>query len=61
MPKLSLGEHELKILFSVNGQQFYNTGKRILYDAPEPHLKFEDILKLEEADAKNKGKNVKKK
>lgn len=61
MPKLSPGEHELKILFSVNGQQFYDTGKKLLFDAPEPHLKFEDIIKLEEADAKNKGKNVKKK
>lgn len=61
MPKLSPGEHELKVLYSVNGQQFYNTGKKILFDAPEPHLKFEDIMKLEELDAKNKGKNIKKK
>jgi len=61
MPKLAQGEHVLKILFSVNGQQFYNSGKTMLFDAPEPHLKLEDILKLEELDAKNKGKNVKKK
>ena len=33
----------------------------MLFDAPEPHLKFEDILKLEETDLKGKGKNPPKK
>ncbi len=61
MPKLTPGEHELKILFSVNEQQFYDTGKKLLFEATDPHLKFEDIVKLEEADSKNKGKVVKKK
>lgn len=61
MNKIPIGEHELKIFFSVNGQQFYNTNKKMLFDAPEPHLKFEDILKLEETDLKGKGKNPPKK
>lgn len=61
MPQLPVGENELKILFSVNGQQFYDTGKKMLLDNPEPHMKFDDILKLEEADAKGKGKAPKKK
>ena len=54
MFKLSAGEHELKILFSLNGQQFNNTDKKILFDAPEQPCSFEQILKLEEHDSKNK-------
>ena len=30
MPKLPPGEHELKIFFSVNSQQFIDTGMKIL-------------------------------
>lgn len=60
MFKLPTGEHELKILFSLNGQQFHNTGKKILFDAPEQPCSFEQILKLEIEDIKNKGKAKKK-
>ena len=60
MFKLLPGEHELKIFFSLNGQQFHNTGKKILFDAPEQPCSFEQILKLEENDSKNKGKPKKK-
>lgn len=60
MFKLSVGEHELKILFSLNGQQFHNTGKKLLFEAPEQPCSFEQILKLEEMDSKNKGKIKKK-
>ena len=59
MPKLPPGEHELKIFFSVNSQQFIDTGKKILVNNPEPGYTFQDILKLEESDIKNKGKKKK--
>jgi hypothetical protein len=60
MFKLSPGEHELKILFSLNGQQFHNTGKKLLFDAPEQPCSFDQILKLEDHDFKNKGRPKKK-
>lgn len=65
MNKLSVGQYELKVMLSVNSQQYYNTGKKILFSSPEYGLKFEDIVKLDELDAKGGkkvpvGKNIKK-
>jgi hypothetical protein len=64
MSKLPLGINELKIMFTLNSQQYVQTGKKLLYIATDHHLKFEDIVKLDEVDFKNKGKimmtNVKK-
>jgi hypothetical protein len=56
MFKLPPGEHELKILFSVNSQQYIDTGKKIIVNNPEAGYTFADILKLEETDLKNKKK-----
>jgi hypothetical protein len=56
MFKLPPGEHELKILFSVNSKQYVDTGKKIIVNNPEPGYTFADILKLEDADLKNKKK-----
>jgi hypothetical protein len=55
---LSAGQYEVKILFSLNSQQWVPTGKRILYTCPEFGLKFEDIVKLDEMESKGGKKNV---
>jgi hypothetical protein len=57
MPKLPPGQVELKILFSVNSQQFIDSGKKILFNNPEPGLSYDDLMKLEEADKKIKPKS----
>lgn len=54
MAKLPPGQHELQVMFSLNGQQWLNTSKRINFISPEFGLSFEDIIKLEEADKKKK-------
>ena len=54
VPKLPAGEYELGIFLSLNGQQFVDTGKKILYIAPEFGMSFEDIVKADEADKKKK-------
>jgi hypothetical protein len=59
MNKLPPGQYELKVLFSVNSQQFIDTGKKILFNNPEPGLSYDDIIKLEEADKKIKPKGKK--
>jgi hypothetical protein len=55
MPKLAVGQYELKVMFSCNGQQYYNTNQKILFNAPEFGLKFEDIIKLDDLDKGKKG------
>jgi hypothetical protein len=59
MNKLPVGPIELKVLFSVNSQQYIDTGKKILFNNPEPGLSYDDIIKLEEADKKMKPKSKK--
>lgn len=56
MPKLPVGIHELKVLFTFNSQQYINTGKKIQFNSPPYGTKFDEIVKLDEADFKNKGK-----
>lgn len=57
--KLPAGVHELKIMFSINSQQWVNTGKKIMFNSPEYGLKYEDIIKLDEMEAKGGKKNFK--
>ena len=54
IPKLSPGQHELQIMFSLNGQQWVNTEKKINFMCPEYGTSFEDIIKGDEADKKKK-------
>ena len=54
MPKLPVGEQELQILFSVNGQQWIETEKKILFNCPEPGTSFEDIVNADAGDKKKK-------
>ena len=54
VPQLPAGEYELEIFLSLNGQQFVDTGKKILYTAPEFGMSFDDIVKADEADKKKK-------
>lgn len=54
MPKLPQGQHELQVMFSLNGQQWLNTGKKINFISPEFGLSFEEIIKLDETDKKKK-------
>ena len=58
MQKLPPGQHELLIKFSLNGQQYYNTNKKILFIAPEYGLHFDEIIKLDELDSKGYKKGV---
>ncbi len=58
MPKLPAGPHELLIKFSLNGQQYYNTNKKILFIAPESGLHFDEIIKLDELDSKHGKKGI---
>lgn len=57
IPKLSVGQYELKVMVSVNSQQFFPANKVILFNSPEYGLKFEDIIKLDELEAKGGKKN----
>ena len=52
--KLPPGQHELQIMFSLNDQQWINTGLKINYIQPEFGTSFEDIIKGDEADKKKK-------
>ena len=54
IPKLPPGQHELQIMFSLNDQQWINTGLKINYIQPEFGTSFEDIIKGDEADKKKK-------
>ena len=56
LPDLSPGEYEVNISISINGIQWTNTDQKILYMAPEEGLSFEDIIKLDSANDKNKKK-----
>jgi len=58
MQKLPPGPHELLIKFSLNGQQYYNTNKKILFIAPESGLSFDEIIKLDELDSKHGKKGL---
>lgn len=54
MPKLTPGEHELQILFTLNGQQWIDTEKKINFMQPEFGQSFEEIIKADETDKKKK-------
>ena len=54
MPKLSPGQHELQIMFSLNDQQWINTDQKINFIQPEFGQTFEEIIKGDEADKKKK-------
>lgn len=45
-------------MVSVNSQQFFSANKVILFNSPEYGLKFEDIVKLDELEAKGGKKGV---
>jgi hypothetical protein len=56
LPDLTAGEYEVNISISINGIQWTNIEPKILYMAPEEGLSFEDIIKLDAANDKNKKK-----
>ena len=56
LPDLNPGEYEVNIGISINGIQWTNIEQKILYMAPEEGLSFEDIIKLDSANDKNKKK-----
>ena len=58
MHKLPPGQNELMIKFSLNVQQYYPTNKKILFNSPEYGLHFDDIIKLDEIEAKGGKKLV---
>ena len=56
LPDLNAGEYEVNISISINGIQWTNIEPKILYMAPEEGLSFDDIIKLDAANDKNKKK-----
>ena len=56
LPDLTAGEYEVNISISINGIQWTNIEQKILYMAPEEGLSFDDIIKLDAANDKNKKK-----
>ena len=56
LPDLTAGEYEVNISISINGIQWTNIEPKILYMAPEEGLSFDDIIKLDAANDKNKKK-----
>ena len=56
LPDLTAGEYEVSMGISINGIQWTNVEQKILYMAPEEGLSFEDIIKLDSANDKNKKK-----
>ena len=56
LPDLNAGEYEVNMSISINGIQWTNVEQKILYLAPEDGLSFDDIIKLDAANDKNKKK-----
>jgi len=56
LPDLNAGEYEVNMSISINGIQWTNVDHKILYLAPEDGLSFDDIIKLDAANDKNKKK-----
>ena len=56
LPDLTAGEYEVNISISINGIQWTGIEQKILYMAPEEGLSFDDIIKLDAANDKNKKK-----
>ena len=56
LPDLNAGEYEVNMSISINGIQWTNVEHKILYLAPEDGLSFDDIIKLDAANDKNKKK-----
>ena len=56
LPDLNAGEYEVYMSISINGIQWTNVDHKILYLAPEDGLSFDDIIKLDAANDKNKKK-----
>ena len=59
LPDLTAGEYEVSMGISINGIQWTNVEQKILYMAPEEGLSFDDIIKLDSANDKNKKKGKK--
>ena len=56
LPDLNAGEYEINMSISINGIQWTNIDQKILYLAPEEGLSFDDIIKIDSANDKNKKK-----
>ena len=56
LPDLNAGEYEVNMSISINGIQWTNIDQKILYLAPEEGLSFDDIIKIDSANDKNKKK-----
>jgi outer membrane usher protein FimD/PapC len=51
-----IGQHQIKVEVSLNGQQFTSNGVSFLYNSIDPKLTEEDLKKMDEAEEKAKGK-----
>lgn len=59
--EIEVGQHQVQVDVSVNGQNFTNSGKTFLYNAIDRNMSEEELKKLQEAEEKAKGKGGKKK
>ena len=51
-----IGQHQVKVEVSLNGQQYTSNGISFLYNSIDPNLTEEDLKKMDEAEEKAKGK-----
>ena len=58
---VEVGQHQITVEASVNGQNFTSSGEFFMYNAVDRNLSEEELKKLQEAEEKAKGKGGKKK
>lgn len=59
--EIEVGQHQVHVDVTVNGQNFTNSGKFFLYNAFDRNMSEEELKKLQEAEEKAKAKGGKKK
>lgn len=59
--EIEVGQHQVIVEATVNGQNYTANGKSFLYNAIDRNMSEEELKKLQEAEEKAKGKPVKKK
>jgi len=59
--EIEVGQHQVAIEVSVNGQTFTSNGEYFMYNAIDRNMSEEELKKLQDAEEKAKGKGGKKK
>jgi hypothetical protein len=59
--EIEVGQHQVVVEVTVNGQNYTSSGKTFMYNAIDRNLSEEELKKLQEAEEKAKAKGGKKK